>query len=73
MKIRKKESRFSEKAEFCSANVQFFKDLTAGFADAISDGVERTKALDPPSELESVHDALIEAGEEATVSSHRRV
>ena len=27
MKIRKKESRFSEKAEFCSANVQFFKVL----------------------------------------------
>ena len=61
---------FPEDGDFITnaANLTFFKDLVAGFAVAIGNSVERLKALNPPSEVETEHNVLVDAGEELTIA-----
>ena len=46
------------------ANVPALKDFTAALPVIIGDAIDRMKALDPPSEVETEHDNLIDAGED---------
>ena len=53
---------------FVDANLPWLKDLYAGMPSIISDAVDRWKALDPPSEVESAHNGFIDAGEKLVVA-----
>lgn len=46
------------------ANLEYFKDIVAGFPRIVGDAIDSTKDLDPPPELEAAHDELIETGED---------
>jgi hypothetical protein len=53
---------------FTEANLEVFKDLVVGFPRILGDLVDGVKDLDPPSEVEDAHDALIDAGEALIVA-----
>jgi hypothetical protein len=50
------------------ANLEVFKDVVVGFPRIVGDLVDGVKDLDPPSEVEDAHDALIDAGEALIVA-----
>jgi hypothetical protein len=50
------------------ANLEVFKDLVVGFPRIMGEAIDKTKDLDPPSEVENAHDALIDAGEALIVA-----
>lgn len=56
------ESPWDEEAFADEANLEVFKDLAVGFPRIIGNAVDRLKDIDPPSEVEDAHDALIDAG-----------
>jgi hypothetical protein len=57
-----------EEAFADEANLEVFKDLVVGFPRILNDLVDGVKDLDPPSEVEDAHDALIDAGEAVIVA-----
>ena len=50
------------------ANLLLIKDFTAALPRIVGDFVDRLEALDPPSEVETEHDDLVDAGENFVVA-----
>ena len=49
-------------------NVPAVKEFTAALPVIIGDAIDRVEALDPPSEVETEHDNLIDAGDDLVVA-----
>ena len=50
------------------ADLEVFKDVVVGFPRIVGDLVDGVNALDPPSEVEDAHQALVDAGEDIIVA-----
>jgi hypothetical protein len=57
-----------EEAFADEANLEVFKDLVVDFPRIFGDAINQLEDMDPPSEVNDAHDALIDAGETLTAA-----
>ena len=61
---------FEDEEDFFAdeANLPALKEITATFPRILGDAIDRMKVLNPPSEVETEHDNLIDAGDNLVVA-----